>query len=459
MRTYPKHYCGIFGVINVHDAARCVSGGLWLLQHRGEESCGVISTDGKRFYGHKGMGLVSQVFDENAFVGLFGSMAIGHVRYSTTGHSELRNAQPLQISCRHGEVALAHNGNLTNALSLRRELEDRGALFQTTTDSEVMLHLLAQDDAPLEIAIENMMAKVRGAYSLVIMTADKLFAVRDPHGFRPLSIGTLGGGSVISSETCAFDFVGAHFEREVEPGEIASMNNGGHDSFRLVGKPTGDPARSLCAFERIYFARPDSVMDGESVYKTRFALGQMLAEEHPVEADIVVPIPDGGTIMAMGYGSVRNIPVHLAFTRNHYVGRSFINPAQSRREMIADCKLNLIRELVEGKRVLVIDDSIVRGTTSHKRIEFIRRAGAKKIHLLIACPPHRHPCYYGIDFPDPTKLAATGRSVEEIASKLGLDSLGYLSENGLMKVLGNRGHCLACFNGKYPVPLENHVSK
>lgn len=459
MRTYPRHYCGVFGMTNVHDAARCVSGGLWLLQHRGEESCGVISTDGTRLYGHKGMGLVSQVFDENALTSLPGSMAIGHNRYSTTGQSELRNAQPLQISCRLGDVALAHNGNLTNAIPLRRELEGRGAIFQTTTDSEVMLHLLAQDEAPLEKAIENMMAKVRGAYSLIIMTTDKLIAVRDPHGFRPLSLGTMGNGRVISSETCAFDFVGARFERDVEPGEITVMNKTGRDSFRVVETAEEKPARSLCAFERIYFARPDSVMDGESIYKTRFALGRMLAEEYLVEADVVVPIPDGGTIMALGYASVRALPVHLAFTRNHYVGRSFINPAQSRRERIADCKLNLIRELVEGKRVLVIDDSIVRGTTSHRRIEFLRRAGAKKIHMLIACPPHRYPCYYGIDFSDPSKLAATGRSIEDIKTKIGLDSLGYLSENGLMRVLGDKGHCLACFNGKYPVPPTDHDFK
>ncbi|MDE2037974.1 MAG: amidophosphoribosyltransferase [Patescibacteria group bacterium] len=451
MKTnYPTHYCGIFGAVQVHDAARCVNNGLSFLQHRGEESCGITSTDGERFYEHKGMGLVSQVFNEETLALLSGTMAIGHNRYSTTGKSELRNTQPLRIDCRLGDIALAHNGNLTNTDRLRRELESGGAIFQTTTDSEVMLHLLARADAPLEQAIKEMMAKVEGAYSLLIMTRDKAFAIRDPYGFRPLSLGSMNGGWVVSSETCAFDIVGARYERDVRPGEIVVMELKGRDSALTAVPEEKALPRKLCSFEPIYFARPDSIIDGRSVYEARFDMGRKLAQEHPRKVDIVIPIPDGGTIAAMGYGSALGLQVHMAFTRNHYIGRSFICPTQVRRERIADHKINLIARLVKGKRVLVIDDSIVRGTTSGKRVAFLRSAGAAEIHMLVSCPPHRNPCHYGIDFPDPAKLAATGRSVDEIASRLGLDSLGYLSEQGLKDVLGPHGHCFACFNGDYP---------
>ena len=452
MITYPKHYCGVFGIKGPQNAAEYAYSGLFALQHRGQESAGIISTDGKQFFRHVDMGLVRDVFNESTLRSLKGTMALGHNRYATTGESKVGNAQPLSIECKRGKIALAHNGNLTNTAALKAELANQGAAFLTSTDSEVMLLLLARSDsnAPIGQAILDMMAKVEGAYSLVIMTEDALIAVRDSHGFRPLSIGTLDGKPVIASETCAFDMIGAKFERDVSPGEVVIFRGNGRETLQAPNQPE----KAFCAFERIYFARPDSIMEGTDVYSTRFAMGTQLAEEYPIDADIIVPIPDGGVCAAMGYAKARGIEFIQAFVRNHYVGRSFIGPDQAKRLKIVNFKLNLIPRLVKGKRVVIVDDSIVRGTTCKARVKKVREAGAREVHLLVSCPPHMYPCYYGIDFPDPTKLIARSNTQEQIRVALGLDSLGYLSEEGLVKVLGT-GHCLACWNGRYPVAPKN----
>ena len=451
MKIYPSHYCGVFAVKDVPNAARYVGSGLYALQHRGQESAGIISTNGDDFFEHKEMGLVPQVFSDKILRSLKGAMAIGHNRYATTGGSEVKNAQPIFVSCKRGLIALAHNGNLTNTRALRADLENKGAAFQTTTDSEIMLLLLAQSEAPLSEAVLKMMEKVEGSYSIIIMTPDTLIAARDPHGFRPLSIGTLDGNPIISSETCAFDVISARFERDVEPGEVVVFHGNKMETHMLPRSNSEQTLEHFCAFEKIYFARPDSIMDGKSVYSTRFAMGEKLAEEYPIDADIVVPIPDGGVCAAMGFAKARQMELVQAFVRNHYVGRSFISPTQSGRDVAVNFKLNLIPELVKGKRVVVVDDSIVRGTTSHARVKTLKAAGAREVHMLISCPPHKHPCHYGIDFPDPTKLIATKSSKEQIRITLGLDSLGYLSEAGLVATLGAKGHCLACFNGSYPL--------
>ncbi|MDE2188565.1 MAG: amidophosphoribosyltransferase [Patescibacteria group bacterium] len=445
MKTYPKHYCGIFGIKDMPRAAEYAAYGLHAIQHRGQESAGIASTNGDKFFEHKGMGLVLRIFDNRILSGLEGQTAIGHNRYATTGKSELKNAQPLSVQCKRGGIALAHNGNLTNTKALRTELENHGVAFQTTTDSEIMLALLAQSDKPLDQAILDMMSKVEGAYSLVIMTETALIAVRDPHGFRPLSLGTLDGNPVIASETCAFDIIGARFEREVEPGEIVIFESNNVHTQRVANLPQ----RTLCAFEKVYFDRPDSKIDGQSVYGIRFAFGERLAKEYPIQGDIVVPILDGGKYAALGYAKASGIQLVEAFVRNHYEHRSFIQPNQSERDRTAEFKLNLIPELVRGKRVIIIDDSIVRGTTCKSRIKKVREAGAHEVHVLVSCPPHIHPCYYGIDFPDQSKLIAANNTQDEIRKKLDLDSLGYLSMEGFMEVLG-QGHCLACWNGNYP---------
>lgn len=451
MSNYPKHYCGVFGIQGLPKAAEAVYRGLYALQHRGEESCGIVSNqpdaENVPFYIHKGMGLVSQVFNEYILRGLKGSTAIGHNRYSTTGGSGLQNAQPLSIMCKLGQIALAHNGNLTNTEALRTKLEQSGSVFQTTTDSEVMLNLIAHSEGPIEAATLSMMDQVEGAYSLVIMTTDKLICVRDPHGFRPLSIGTLNGSYVVSSETCAFDMIRARFVRDVEPGEVIVFQNGNMHTFKSRKKAQ----RSSCAFCGIYFARPDSIINGKLVYHTRVAMGKKLADEHPStwEADMVIPMPDGGTCAALGFAQATGVPYEPVFIRNHYVGRSFIKPGQLEREAAVNFKLNLIEGSVKDKRVVIVDDSIVRGTTSQARVKRVKEAGASWVGMLISCPPHRHRCPYGIDFPNQKDLIANQLDLEGIRKTLGLDYLGYLSEDGLIEVLG-QGHCLACFNGNYP---------
>jgi amidophosphoribosyltransferase len=458
MPDHPRHYCGVFGVYGHPNAAELTYYGLYALQHRGQESAGIVTCDGVQFYKHHGMGLVSQVFTGSVFDQLPGHMAVGHTRYSTTGSSHIRNAQPLTVDCKRGQIAVAHNGNLTNAARLRDELEEKGLVFQTTSDSEIILMLLAQPSQPgQENNLIQTMRRIEGAFSLVIMTERELIGVRDPHGFRPLSLGRLGSAWVLSSETCAFDLIHAQLVREVEPGEIVIINQDGLRSLKIWPR---QERRAFCMFEYVYFARPDSVIGGRSVYRVRVEMGRQLAREHPVDADIVVPVPDSGNCAALGYSLESGIPFEMAFVRNHYIGRSFLQPSQLIRDFNVRVKLNLIKELVAGKRVVIVDDSIVRGTTAKARVNNLKEAGAREVHVRVSCPPHRHPCVYGIDFPDPSKLMAATHALDEIRRYLNADSLAYLSQEGMVKATGlpASSFCLACFDGRYPVPFE-HVSK
>ncbi|PWU15072.1 MAG: amidophosphoribosyltransferase [Verrucomicrobia bacterium] len=459
MQHYPKHYCGVFGVFGHPNAAELTYYGLYALQHRGQESAGIVTSDGQRFHAHKGMGLVSQVFTGNALRELPGHIAVGHTRYSTTGSSLLRNAQPLTVDCARGQIAIAHNGNLTNAAKLRDELEARGSIFQTTVDSEIILHLLAQPSRNGHgSTIVDAVRRIEGAYSLVIMTHKELIGVRDPHGFRPLCIGKLGQAWVLASETCALDLIHAKFVRDVEPGEIVVINEKGLNSFQAFPE---QQRRAFCIFEYIYFARPDSTIANRNVYKVRVEMGRELAREFPIKADVVVPVPDSGNCAALGYSLESGIPFEMAFVRNHYVGRSFLQPTQLIRDFDVRVKLNLIEELVRGKRVIVVDDSIVRGTTCKARVNNLKEAGAKEVHVLVSCPPHMHPCVYGIDFPDRSKLMAANHSLEEIRKYLNADSLHYLSQGGMVKATGlpANSFCMACYDGNYPVPYDPDLDK
>ncbi|HTL57338.1 MAG TPA: amidophosphoribosyltransferase [Candidatus Limnocylindrales bacterium] len=459
MQCYPKHYCGVFGVFGHPNAAELTYYGLYALQHRGQESAGIVTCDGKQFHAHKGMGLVSQVFSGEILHEMTGNMAVGHTRYSTTGSSHLRNAQPLTVDCARGQIAIAHNGNLTNAAKLRDELEARGSIFQTTVDSEIILHLMAQPS--LNGHGNNLIQTIRrieGAYSLVIMTEKELIGVRDPHGFRPLCIGRIGDAWVLASETCALDLIHAKFVRDVEPGEIVVINAEGLTSEQAFPE---QERRAFCIFEYVYFARPDSTIAGRNVYKARVEMGRQLAREYPIDADIVVPVPDSGNCAALGYSEQSRIPYELAFVRNHYIGRSFLQPSQLIRDFDVRVKLNLITELVKDKRVIVVDDSIVRGTTCKARVNNLKEAGAKEVHVLVSCPPHMHPCVYGIDFPDRSKLMAANHSLEEIRKYLNADSLHYLSQAGMVKATGlpANSFCMACYDGNYPVPYDPGVDK
>jgi amidophosphoribosyltransferase len=459
MQCYPKHYCGVFGVYGHPNAAELTYYGLYALQHRGQESAGIVTCDDTLFHAHKGMGLVSQVFNGEILHDMPGKMAIGHTRYSTTGSSHLRNAQPLTVDCARGQIAIAHNGNLTNAARLRDELEARGSIFQTTVDSEIILHLMAQPS--LNGHGNNLIQTIRrieGAYSLVIMTEKELIGVRDPYGFRPLCIGRMRDGWVLASETCALDLIHAKFVRDVEPGEIVVINEKGLTTEQAFPE---QERRAFCIFEYVYFARPDSRIANRSVYKARVDMGKELAREFPIEADIVVPVPDSGNCAALGYSLQSNIPYELAFVRNHYIGRSFLQPSQLIRDFDVRVKLNLIEELVRDKRVIVVDDSIVRGTTCKTRVNNLKEAGAKEVHVLVSCPPHMHPCVYGIDFPDRSKLMAANHSLEEIRKYLNADSLHYLSQAGLVKATGlpASSFCMACYDGNYPVPYDPAVDK
>jgi len=456
---YPKHYCGVFGIYGHPNAAELTYYGLYALQHRGQESAGLVTSDGKQFRIHKGMGLVSQIFNGEVLHGLVGSMAIGHTRYSTTGSSHLRNAQPLTVDCARGQIAIAHNGNLTNAAQLRAELEAKGSIFQTTVDSEIILHLMAQ---PTMNGVENTLVqtlrRIEGAYSLVIMTEKDLIGVRDPFGFRPLCIGKLGDGWVLASETCALDLIHAKFVRDVEPGEIVVINEKGLTSLQAFPE---QERRAFCIFEYVYFARPDSTMAGRNVYKTRVEMGRELARENPIQADVVVPVPDSGNCAALGYSLESDIPFEMAFVRNHYVGRSFLQPSQLIRDFDVRVKLNLIGDLVKDKRVIIVDDSIVRGTTCKARVKTLKEAGAKEVHVMVSCPPHMHPCVYGIDFPDRSKLMAANYSLEEIRKYLNADSLYYLSQEGMVRATGleKKSFCMACYDGNYPVPFDPGTHK
>ena len=462
MQHYPKHYCGVFGIFGHPNAAELTYYGLYALQHRGQESAGIVASDGVQFRAHKGMGLVSQIFSSQTLQDLEGNMAVGHTRYSTTGSSHLRNAQPLTVDCARGEIAIAHNGNLTNAAQLREELESKGSIFQTTVDSEIILHLMAQPTlGGRENNLVQSVRRIEGAYSLVIMTDNELIGVRDPHGFRPLCIGKVGDSWVLSSETCALDLIHAKFVREVAPGEIVIFDETTKDAPRSIQAFPEHERKAFCIFEYIYFARPDSTIGNRSVYKVRVDLGRQLAREYPIEADIVVPVPDSGNCAALGYSIESNIPYEMAFIRNHYVGRSFLQPSQLIRDFNVRVKLNLIPELVRGKRVVIVDDSIVRGTTCKARVNNLKEAGAKEVHVLVSCPPHMHPCVYGIDFPDRKKLMAANHSLEEIRTYLNADSLGYLSMEGMVSAtsLPKESFCMACYDGVYPVPYDPLTDK
>jgi amidophosphoribosyltransferase len=405
------------------------------------------------------MGLVPQVFKGNALAELKGRNAIGHTRYSTTGASHVQNVQPLIVDCNRGKIAIAHNGNLTNAAILREELEAGGNIFQTTIDSEIILHLLARpnltaDSNPLLETIR----RIQGAFSLVMLTEKEMIGVRDPHGFRPLSLGKLDGKWVLSSESCAFDLIQAEFVRDVRPGEIVIIDEKG---MRSMDAFPDQKRRAFCIFEYVYFSRPDSKIAGVNVYDSRIQMGRQLAREHAIEADMVVPVPDSGNYAALGYSLESGIPYHMAFVRNHYVGRSFLQPSQTTRSLDVRVKLNLVSDLVKGKRVIIVDDSIVRGTTSQSRIKILKEAGAEAVHVLISCPPHKFSCVYGIDFPDRSKLLAANASPEEICRHLGADSIGYLSQEGMVKATNQpeEAFCMACYNGDYPVAYESNVDK
>jgi len=457
-QDYPKHYCGVFGIYGHPNAAELTYYGLYALQHRGQESAGIVACDGQQFRMHKGMGLVSQVFKGKILHELVGKMAVGHTRYSTMGSSNIGNAQPLTVDCARGQIAIAHNGNLTNATELREELEERGSIFQTTVDSEIILHWLAQPTNNGEHNLISTIRKVEGAYSLVIMTENELIGARDAHGFRPLCIGKVDGAYVLSSETCALDLIEAEFVRDVEPGEIVIIDDNGLRSIQAFPE---HERHALCIFEYVYFARPDSNIRNQNVYKVRVEMGRELARENPVEADIVVPIPDSGNCAALGFTLESGIPYEMAFVRNHYVGRSFLQPSQLIRDFNVRVKLNLITDLVKDKRVVIVDDSIVRGTTCKKRVNSLKEAGAREVHVMVSCPPHKNPCVYGIDFPDRSKLMAANYNLEEICQYLNADSLNYLSKEGMVKATGQPtdSFCLACYDGEYPVEYDPTVDK
>jgi amidophosphoribosyltransferase len=445
--------CGVFGVFDAEDAARLAYLGLYALQHRGQESAGIATLDAA---GHlaveREMGYVADVFDEARLARLPGRTAIGHVRYATAGASLLANAQPIVFATGRGPLALAHNGNLVNAREIRAQLEDAGALFTTSSDSEVILHLVARSKAPtLSAAIADALSDVRGAYSLLILSREGIFAVRDPNGIRPLSLGVREGSPVVASETCAFDLIEAKFERDVEPGEIVRLSEGGVSSHRFAF-----PHPTPCIFEHVYFARPDSLVFGKSVAAVREAFGARLAREYPAEADVVVPVPDSGMYAALGYSRQSGIPFALGMVRNHYVGRTFIEPKQAIRSFGVKVKLNPVRQVVEGKRVVLVDDSIVRGTTSRKIVRMLREAGAREVHVRVSSPPTMHTCHYGIDTPTRRELIASSHSVEDIRSFIEADSLGYLSAEGMLEAFGRpqQAACTACFTGIYPVAVE-----
>ncbi|MBI3934770.1 MAG: amidophosphoribosyltransferase [Acidobacteria bacterium] len=460
--------CGVFGIYNHPEAAHLAYLGLYAQQHRGQESAGIVSSNGRKIYHHKGMGQVADVFTEAVLKGLRGRLAIGHTRYSTAGDSALLNAQPIIASFNKGLVALAHNGNLTNARQLRKRLEESGSIFQTTSDTEVLLHLIAcSGKRDFEDALADSLLQIEGAYSMVLLTGDRLYAVRDPRGFRPLAIGMMIQNQnlplgldlgreetyVFASETCAFDLIGARYVGDVQPGEIARLDAGGLNRFRFAPQTP----HSFCVFEHVYFSRPDSQVFGRAVHASREALGRRLAREAPADADIVVPVPDSGVAAAIGYSAESGLPFRFGLIRNHYVGRTFIEPEQNIRDFGVKLKLNPVRTLLEGQRVVLVDDSIVRGTTSRKIVRIIREAGAKEVHVRVSCPPTVAPCYYGIDTPTQKELIAANYSLEGIREYIGADSLAYLSLDGLRQAVDDaRGEfCTACYTGNYPTKLVN----
>ena len=445
-----KEECGVFGIFGHPEAANLTYLGLYALQHRGQESAGIAASDGTQVRISKSMGHVADAFSEKTLEKLPGTIAIGHVRYSTAGDSNVDNAQPILIECVHGQVAIAHNGNLVNAGELKEELGRHGAIFQTSTDTEVILHLYARSRAvTTDDAIVEAISHVQGAFSLALMTKDRLIAVRDSHGFRPLAIGRLGDAVIVCSETCALDLIGATYVRDVEPGEVVIVSAAGVKSF----KPFAPAPSAQCVFEHVYFARPDSYVFGESVNENRTEFGRRLAHEAPVDADVIVPVPDSGVCAAIGYSEASGIPMRMGLIRNHYVGRTFIQPQQSIRHFGVKVKLNPVRSILDGKRVVLVDDSIVRGTTSRKIVRMVRSTGAKEVHVRISCPPTISPCFYGVDTPRRSDLIAATHTLDEIRKYLDADSVSYLSLEGMTGAVkgGRSAYCTSCYTGVYPV--------
>lgn len=452
--------CGVMAIFAHPEAEKLAYLGLHALQHRGQESAGIVSSDTLNLHQHKAMGLVADIFTEDVLTKIRGSLAIGHTRYSTAGDSALLNAQPILVQSNKGPIALAHNGNLVNAHLIRQRLESQGSIFQTNSDTEVIVHLIALSrEHTLPEAIADALRRVEGAFSLVMLSTDRIFAARDPRGFRPLAMGRIRANDghardtiVFASETCAFDLIGAEYERDVKPGELVIV---GPDEITSRFYSTS-AAQSSCIFEHVYFSRPDSRVFGRPVQVSRENLGRQLAQESPVEADIVVPVPDSGVTSAVGYAAESGIPFRFALIRNHYVGRTFIEPRQTVRDFGVKLKLNPVRSLLEGKRVVLIDDSIVRGTTSRKIVRMIRNAGATEVHMRVSCPPTISPCFYGVDTPSKKQLIAANKSVEEIRDFIGADSLAYLSLEGLKKACGEgqpTSYCTACYTGNYPTDI------
>jgi amidophosphoribosyltransferase len=469
-------HCAVCGVYGHPEAAKLAYLSLYALQHRGQESAGIVSSDGQKLQSHRQMGLVQDVFQPDVLAGLKGTLAIGHTRYSTAGDTSLANAQPIVIDCNKGPLAVGHNGNLTNALECRRRLEHRGSIFQTTSDTEVIVHLVARSAARnLSGALSDALQQVEGAFSLVMLTRDEMWAIRDPRGFRPLALGRLGDAWLVASETAAFDLVGGTYFRDVEPGEMVRISRAGLESLSFAP----EKPHQYCIFEHVYFSRPDSVVFGRPVYQSRENLGRLLAREHPADADIVVPVPDSGTPAAIGYALESGVPYGMGLIRNHYIGRTFIEPVQEIRDFGVKLKLNPVRELLKDKRVVLVDDSLVRGTTSRKIVRMVREAGATEVHVRISCPPIISPCYYGIDTPTREELIAAGPSrirprmsdadvaalprslsseqlaIEEIRRFLGADSVGYLSLESLRAAVGDKDEkfCTSCYTGSYPTEL------
>ena len=451
----PEEECGIFGIFNHAEASNLTYLGLYALQHRGQEACGIVSSDGKALHSHKSMGLVADVFgNQETFNKLPGKAAIGHVRYSTTGSSVIKNTQPIMVEYSRGGIAVAHNGNIVNAQLIRAELEAYGSIFQTSMDTEIIVHLLAtaRNDSLVE-RITAALDRIEGAYCLLFLTESRMIAARDPNGFRPLCLGRQGSSYVVASESCALDLIEAEFIREIEPGELIVIDKNGMTSFFPWKKVSPTP----CIFEFVYFARPDSYIFGKNVYMVRKEMGRQLAREHGIDADLVIAVPDSGVPAAMGYAEQAGIPFELGLIRNHYVGRTFIEPQQSIRHFGVKIKLNPVRDILKGKRVVIIDDSIVRGTTSRKIVKMVRNAGASEVHMRISSPPTSYPCYYGIDTPNRKELISASHTVDEIRKYITADSLGYLSHDGLMKSVGmdNTPYCTACFAGDYPICFPN----
>jgi amidophosphoribosyltransferase len=445
-----KDECGVFGIFGNPEAANLTYLGLYALQHRGQESTGIATSDGERMHVSRAMGQVADAFTGSVLETLPGHLAIGHTRYSTAGESRLQNAQPMLIDCAHGQIAIAHNGNIVNARELRDELVRNGSIFQTSSDTEVVLHLYARSKAPsVEEALIDSVAQITGAFSLVLLTKNRLIAARDPHGFRPLALGKLADSWIVCSETCALDLIGASYVREVEPGEVLIISDGGLRSLR----PFPPSQLSHCVFEHVYFARPDSYVFGRSVNEVRTELGRNLAREAPAPADVVVPIPDSGVCAAIGFADEAQLPMRMGLIRNHYVGRTFIQPQQSIRHFSVRVKLNPVRSILDGKRVVLLDDSIVRGTTSRKIVKMVRAAGAREVHLRISCPPTVSPCFYGVDTPSRAELIAATHTREEIRKYIEADSLQYLSLEGLKAAVGSEqnSYCTSCYTGVYPV--------